>query len=679
MNTPNSMEKPQKLKKAFLNELMNFKNLLSTIKSKQGKSAPNGLANWLVSVERQIDVIDKDTFRVMVIGEFNRGKSTLVNAFLRERIVDVDSTPCTAILSYLKYGKEPSVKLIYNKGNSKIISLEEYKEEYSLKNERDKRKTEFNKIKYAEIKHPADFLKKSGIELIDSPGLNEELSREELTIKNIDEAQAIIFILNYAQPVTNNEKKYIKQRLGRFYENMKKDNPPPIFFIANQWDKIEKDIREEFEDEEESLIQQELKKEEDKLKGAFIRRLQTVLPLDITETEKLWNKHIFPISARRAERFYLKNQTNQKILTKSGLPALENELSHFFIKGRLNAQFMPTWSDFNRILREYNTYTKNRNQALKLSLADLKQKLIRLNSLTHRAGSHLNKMLNHTKETKNQTVRDIGKDFETFMNYTLVGNYDVNFKPQLDKIPFKLTQTKKYKEDVKNELENWIEEELNDWAVSAESRIILFIDILRAKVMREFDQYKILRNEIDELFRDKDEIEKFSPSTTLSFENIDLDPKAVFSAAFVGFLFGKTIVIGILGKLLLVLGLYSLFGLVALPIAVILGAKVAKGMLNSEINKAVKKALKEKVRQISSEYKPVIENKIKELFDEYMSNIEDVENDVNALNADYNQLLVDKSRSEDEAKEEVIRLKNYSDNFNAISKSLNSIIQTVKN
>ena len=45
-------------------------------------------------------------FKVLIIGEFKRGKSTFINALLGEKILPSAAKPCTAIISEVKYGTE---------------------------------------------------------------------------------------------------------------------------------------------------------------------------------------------------------------------------------------------------------------------------------------------------------------------------------------------------------------------------------------------------------------------------------------------------------------------------------------------------------------------------------------------------------------------------------------------
>ena len=52
-------------------------------------------------------------FRVAVVGEFTRGKTTLLNALLEQKILTSDRRPNTATCTILKYGKIPYIRVRY--------------------------------------------------------------------------------------------------------------------------------------------------------------------------------------------------------------------------------------------------------------------------------------------------------------------------------------------------------------------------------------------------------------------------------------------------------------------------------------------------------------------------------------------------------------------------------------
>src|SRR5947209_2860068 len=58
-------------------------------------------------VEKILDRLRADSFKVLVMGEFKRGKSTLINALLGKKVLPAFATPTTAIINEIKLGQEP--------------------------------------------------------------------------------------------------------------------------------------------------------------------------------------------------------------------------------------------------------------------------------------------------------------------------------------------------------------------------------------------------------------------------------------------------------------------------------------------------------------------------------------------------------------------------------------------
>ena len=57
-------------------------------------------------------------FRLLVLGDMKRGKSTFLNALIGEKLLPSDVNPCTAVLTVLRYGLEKKVTVYFNDGKS---------------------------------------------------------------------------------------------------------------------------------------------------------------------------------------------------------------------------------------------------------------------------------------------------------------------------------------------------------------------------------------------------------------------------------------------------------------------------------------------------------------------------------------------------------------------------------
>ena len=59
------------------------------------------------SIEEVLEKSANDAFSVAVIGEFKRGKSTLINALLEQDVLPTDAMPATATLNRVTYSLQP--------------------------------------------------------------------------------------------------------------------------------------------------------------------------------------------------------------------------------------------------------------------------------------------------------------------------------------------------------------------------------------------------------------------------------------------------------------------------------------------------------------------------------------------------------------------------------------------
>lgn len=172
--------------------------------------------------------LSKDSFKVVIMGQFKVGKSTFINALLGGGdLLPAKATPCTAVINEIKYSKDkravihfkhpipsPLPKLAYdvklhmdnNKGRQvppMPIPVERLNQYVVIDDEADDpdqkmgiAQTPFSK---AEIYWDLPICEK-GVEIIDTPGLNENETRTKVTMSYLSNADAIIFVMDCQAP-----------------------------------------------------------------------------------------------------------------------------------------------------------------------------------------------------------------------------------------------------------------------------------------------------------------------------------------------------------------------------------------------------------------------------------------------------------------------------------------------
>ena len=65
--------------------------------------------------------LEEGLLRVAVLGQFKRGKSTLLNALLGVPLLPVGVTPVTAIPTFIKAGPKTTARITFKDGNPAIL------------------------------------------------------------------------------------------------------------------------------------------------------------------------------------------------------------------------------------------------------------------------------------------------------------------------------------------------------------------------------------------------------------------------------------------------------------------------------------------------------------------------------------------------------------------------------
>jgi small GTP-binding protein len=123
---------------------------------------------------RQLD----DLFLLVIVGEFNSGKSAFINALLGQQFLPEGVTPTTAQINILDYGQEPDRKV---------------QEDGVLT-----------------VTYPADFLRE--INIVDTPGTNAIIRRhEQLTQEFVPRSDLVIFVTSADRPFTESERAFMER------------------------------------------------------------------------------------------------------------------------------------------------------------------------------------------------------------------------------------------------------------------------------------------------------------------------------------------------------------------------------------------------------------------------------------------------------------------------------------
>jgi len=141
--------------------------------------------------------------RLGIIGEFNAGKSTLINAILGKQVMPSSNRPCTATVSYIRFSEQEYINVVFNDGKVQKLSITDYE---NLTTEG----TAPPDIKYIDVFLNAAFLR-NNIVLVDTPGINAyNENHAKITLNALGSLHAAILLVYSKQPGSKSTIEFLK-------------------------------------------------------------------------------------------------------------------------------------------------------------------------------------------------------------------------------------------------------------------------------------------------------------------------------------------------------------------------------------------------------------------------------------------------------------------------------------
>ena len=177
-----------------------------------GKDFVSEMNDWEALIEKK----SEEPFTLVILGEFKRGKSTIINALLGKELAPINVTPETYTINEISFGHTQYVEAILENGMRVPLSLEDITRE-----KLEQRMKLFPaKISYVQIKDNAPILKE--IRIVDTPGLSDLESLDKQVMDYIVNADAIMYAASCLLPFSESEQLFLAshvqpQRFGMLY------------------------------------------------------------------------------------------------------------------------------------------------------------------------------------------------------------------------------------------------------------------------------------------------------------------------------------------------------------------------------------------------------------------------------------------------------------------------------
>ncbi len=212
---------------------------LETLLARAAKTASQIGPEFLAHAQKLDDLRQRfceGRFHLAVLGQFKRGKSTLLNALTGDPVLPVGVVPLTAAPTFIQYGQPPAMRVIYRDDRPP--------EEFSGTGVDERRAwladfvTEKGNpqnhrgVAAVQVELPAPILT-GGVVLIDTPGIGSTYRHNTTsTLDFLTQCDAALFLVSADPPITEVEMAFLRQV---------KEKVPRLFFVLNKIDYLAPD------------------------------------------------------------------------------------------------------------------------------------------------------------------------------------------------------------------------------------------------------------------------------------------------------------------------------------------------------------------------------------------------------------------------------------------------------
>ncbi|WP_427159731.1 dynamin family protein [Aliinostoc sp. HNIBRCY26] len=627
-----------------------------------------------LSLERDLEDIDiasknlkKGVFRLLVLGDMKRGKSTFLNALIGENLLPSDVNPCTAVLTILRYGAEKKVTIHFNDGKSpQELDFQSFKYKYTIdpaeaKRLEQEKKPAFPDVDYAVVEYPLTLLEK-GIEIVDSPGLNDTEARNELSLGYVNNCHAILFVMRASQPCTLGERRYL--------ENYVKGRGLSVFFLINAWDQVK-----------ESLIDpddtEDLQAAENRLRKVFKANLGEYCYVD---GQDIYDERVFELSSIQALRRRLKD--SQADLAGTGFPEFMSALNTFLTRERAIAELRQVRTLARQAVNHTREAIERRIPLLDQNVAELKSRIDSVEPEFKKLTDIRDQFQKEIFNTRDSQARKISESFRSYvMNLGNTFESDfLRYQPELNLWDF-LSNGKReaFNAALQKAFEQYMADKCAAWTLTAEKDINAAFKELSRSAAQYGASYHQVTERITEKLTDKQVKVNATSSNTeddnspswakwamglLSLSRGNLAGVAMAGAGFdwKNILLNYFTVIGVGSIITAVTGVMLGpigFALLGLGVGFLQADQARK-----ELVKTAKKELVKYLPQIANEQSQVVYDAVKECFDSYEKEVSKrINDDINSRKSELDNLLKQKQTREINREAELRRLKTLQENI----------------
>jgi replication fork clamp-binding protein CrfC len=623
--------------------------------------------------------LQRGVFRLLVLGDMKRGKSTFLNALIGEKLLPSDVNPCTALLTVLRFGSEKKVTVYFKEGRqAEQLDFNAFKQQYTIDPDESKQlefenKLAFPNVSHAVIEYPLPLLEK-GIEIVDTPGLNDTEARNEISLSYINNCHAVLFVFRASQPCTLEERRYL--------ENYIKGRGLTVFFLINAWD----EIRAGSIDEEDAA---EFAESEAKLRRVFRTNIGEYCQVNGND---IYSDRVFEISSLQALRLRMKDQN--AALDGTGFPEFMGAINTFLTQERAVAEIRQARTLARLGYDRVRAAVQRRIPLLEEDVSELKQRITSVQPEFEKLNEIRDCFQEEIKIMRDRKSKSVADSFKAYI-LNLGNSFDSDFFRYQPEISFfdSLEPSKRdsFNAAFKKAFEQYINDKISAWELTAEAEIReAFAQLAKSAASYSTTYTQITDSMTEKLIGQKmyaatkTDTEDSSPIWTkwaMGFFSLATGNVAGVVLAGAGFnwqniLVNWIAVIGISSFLMIFTGAFlGPIGMAAIGLGV--GAFQAD-QARKELIQTTKKEFVKYLPQLAQEQYELIYQTVNNCFEDYDREvIKRLNNDINSRKAELDNLLAQKESREINNETELKRLKSIDTEILLEIQNIESVYQSL--
>ncbi|MDO5336379.1 MAG: dynamin family protein [Eubacteriales bacterium] len=365
-------------------------------------------------LENSKNTLTQNKFSVGIMGEFKRGKSTVINALLGQEIMPADILPCSATMNRVTYDTNPRAEVIMHDGTVKNVNIDGIADYVTKTNEDNANRASM--VDQAVVYYPCIFCQ-NGVDIVDTPGLNDDERMDKISEEIIPKLDAVIMVVVPGAPFSVSEANFVRNKLMA-------SDVGRLIFVVNKIDTIRKP-----KDRERCV--QGIK---EKVQKAVLDKTKEVYGEDSPEYEetksKVGNIRIYPISAANALDGRLEH--DEDLVEESGIKAFEDGLTYLLTAERGVLQLIKPIQEITAAYTNVKSAAQALKESQKLSAAEFEKRQKEAMEKIEKLRAEKRAELQSITVKKNETLAAIKTQIPGFYDelekrlITVAENYKVN-------------------------------------------------------------------------------------------------------------------------------------------------------------------------------------------------------------------------------------------------------------